>query len=121
MAQSRETDKEKTIKRKEKYGGMKRAMYLENYLAMGMIPTPTSRDYKSSVSPKAIKRKDGKERTDQLSNIPVMIGEHCQQRPGITSQLNPLFVEEMMGFPENWTLSPFLNGEGKVSKDMATP
>ena len=25
-------------------------------------------------------------------------------------QLNPLFVEEMMGFPRGWTLSPFLNG-----------
>lgn len=33
---------------------------------------------------------------------------------GGSSQLNPLFVEEMMGFPEGWTLSPFLNGEWKA-------
>ena len=44
MAQSRETNKEKTLKRKEKYGGMKRAMYLENYLAMGLLPTPNTMD-----------------------------------------------------------------------------
>jgi hypothetical protein len=43
MAQSRETDVEKTMKRKEKYGGMTRAMYLENYAVMGMLPTPTVR------------------------------------------------------------------------------
>ena len=43
MAHSRETDKEKTMKPKEKYGGMTRAMYLENYAVMGMLPTPTVR------------------------------------------------------------------------------
>ena len=40
---------------------------------------------------------------------------------GTRSQLNPLFVEEMMGFPESWTLSPFLNGERKQSKPTETP
>lgn len=35
----------------------------------------------------------------------------CGANHSKTSQLNPLFVEEMMGFPEGWTLSPFLNGE----------
>jgi hypothetical protein len=29
---------------------------------------------------------------------------------GKSSQLNPLFVEEMMGFPKLWTALPFLNG-----------
>lgn len=33
---------------------------------------------------------------------------------GTTSQLNPLFVAEMMGFPPDWTVSPFLNGEKRV-------
>jgi hypothetical protein len=37
---------------------------------------------------------------------------------GTTSQLNPLFVAEMMGFPTDWTLLPFLNGEMNLSKDM---
>lgn len=29
---------------------------------------------------------------------------------GGTSRLNPLFVAEMMGFPKDWTVSPFLHG-----------
>jgi hypothetical protein len=87
----------------------------------GMLPTPTTRDWKASISPSGIMRKDGKYRTDVLSNMPVLLGEHCQQRPGKTSQLNPLFVEEMMGFPENWTLLPFLNGETNPSKPTETP
>jgi len=41
---------------------------------------------------------------------------------GKVSQLNPLFVEEMMGFPLMWTTLPFLsrNGEKKASKAMET-
>lgn len=58
----------------------------------GMLPTPTARDYKSSISPNGMIRKNGKLRNDALSNIPVMLGEHCQQGDGKTSQLNPLPV-----------------------------
>ena len=29
---------------------------------------------------------------------------------GGTSQLNPLFVQEMMGFPADWLVLPFLGG-----------
>ena len=32
---------------------------------------------------------------------------------GGTSQLNPLFVAEMMNFPLDWLVSPFLGGEPK--------
>jgi hypothetical protein len=39
---------------------------------------------------------------------------------GKTSQLNPLFVLEMMGFPPNWTELPFLNGETNQSKQPGT-
>lgn len=89
----------------------------------GMLPTPIRRDYQPSVSPQTLKRKDGKMRTDSLCNLPVMLGEHCLQNGGRTSQLNPLFVEEMMGFPLMWTTLPFLsqNGERNQLKDMETP
>jgi hypothetical protein len=40
---------------------------------------------------------------------------------GGTSQLNPRFVAEMMGFPTNWTELPFQSGEQNQSKDMETP
>jgi hypothetical protein len=89
----------------------------------GMLPTPIRRDYQPSVSPQTLKRKDGKMRTDSLCNLPVMLGEHCLQNGGRTSQLNPLFVEEMMGFPLMWTTLPFLsqNGDRNQLKDMETP
>lgn len=76
-----------------------------------LLPTPT--DFKGSVSPEKLKRKDGKMITDDLKNIPVMIGQHCQQTDGATSQLNPLFVQEMMGFPYLWTELPFQSGGRK--------
>lgn len=107
-------------KRKQKQGW---TMELNDLATCGMLPTPTTRDYKSSISPNGMMRKNGKLRNDALSNIPVMLGEHCTQRPGMTSQLNPLFVEEMMGFPLMWTTLPFLSqsGDKNQSKDMETP
>ena len=48
-----------------------------------------------------------KENGDLAQQIAHRIG-------GGSSRLNPLFVEEMMGFPEGWTASPFLGGEWKV-------
>jgi hypothetical protein len=43
-----------------------------------------------------------------------MAQEHdkrARQQTGKTSQLSPLFVEEMMGFPKGWTASPFQSGD----------
>lgn len=99
------------------------SMELNDLAACNMLPTPTTRDCKASMSPNGMIRKNGKSRNDALSNIPVMIGEHCQQKTGKTSQLNPLFVAEMMGFPLMWTVSPFLSQDGgrNQSKDMETP
>ncbi len=109
MAQSRETDKEKTLKRKEKYGGMRRAMYLENYLAMGMLPTPAARDTQGPV--KAGKRVT---KTGKTQNYGKQLPNIVQDIAGKGSQLSPLFVEEMMGFPKNWTALPFQSGDEKA-------
>ena len=35
-------------------------------------------------------------------------------------QLNPLFVAEMMGFPPDWTVSPFLGEDRHPLKDTGT-
>ena len=78
----------------------------------GMLPTPTARDYQPSCSPNAMTRKDGKPRTDMLSNLPAMTGNHSRQTGGVTFQLNPLFVAEMMGFPREWLTLPFLGRNG---------
>ena len=98
-----------------------------------MLPTPTARSYKhgSKITDGRSRRKISQgwtmelndlavsgllpnptRRDDALCNIPVMIGQHCQQNYGKTSQLNPLFVEEMMGYPLMWTTLPFLSQNG---------
>ncbi len=91
-------------------------MELNDLAVSGLLPTPTMRDYQPSVSPAGLVRKNGRRRDDALCNIPVMIGQHCQQNDGKTSQLNPLFVEEMMGYPLMWTTLPFLSQNGDKSQ-----
>jgi hypothetical protein len=190
MAQTRDLPTEEQIaKRKEMYGGKKRAMYLEHVIAQNLLPTPISGDWKGQ------KRKDGT--ANMLSgqaalgllpkvqardwkgpqgcakegciDLPAKVNQMNQQNllptptshqqqtkfkqggtclqahvtqnllptptaddnpqkntgkrnqdglqkrafqtTGKTSQLNPRFVAEMMGFPPDWTILPFLNGE----------
>jgi site-specific DNA-cytosine methylase len=55
------------------------------------------------------------------SHLAADIGTMFQETHGKTSQLNPRFVLEMMGFPPDWTELPFQNGETKVSKQPETP
>ena len=65
---------------------------------LSMLPTPVTTNWKGSVTPNAMQRKDGKMRDDNLANLPAMLGQY--------GQLNPPFVEEMMGFPIGWTELP---------------
>ena len=114
MAQSRETDIEKTLERKEKYGGMKRSMYLENYLAMGLLPTPAARDYKGDRT-----LKDGKNITKNNQELGLSLEQSARilaNKPNEThknAKLNPQFVAEMMGFPNKWTEKPFQDTDEK--------
>jgi hypothetical protein len=77
---------------------------------VGLLPTPTAHQHTAGTNKP---RKDGKTREDELNHL-VSIWN------GKSSQLNPRFVAEMMGFPPNWTELPFLNGEQNQSKDTAT-
>ena len=78
----------------------------------GLLPTPTVNDMNNaSLPPSQIYRKD---------SIVKRVLQHNPEA-GKTSQLNPRFVAEMMGFPVNWTELPFLSGETKASKPTATP
>ena len=90
-----EVTEESTMKRKEIYGGKTRAMYLEHFAAMGMLPTPTASDCGEKLT--------GLENQDSIT-------KRLRQVNGSISQLNPRFVGEMMGFPQNWTELPFQNG-----------
>ena len=78
-------------------------------LKCGLLPTPTAQDFK---------RRGPNSKQQGISNIENYI---ISAKDGKTSQLNPRFVAEMMGFPPNWTELPFLNGETNLSKDMETP
>ncbi len=62
----------------------------------GMLPTPMASDCGEKVT--------GLENQDSLT-------KRARLETGTTSQLNPQFVLEMMGFPPDWTELPFLNGE----------
>lgn len=89
--------------------GTKFGASLGQAAATGMLPTPKSQEARGNAS-----RDRGKKNlTDEVSKL--------HDHDGTSSQLNPLFVEEMMGFPENWTLLPFLNGETNPSKPTETP
>jgi hypothetical protein len=108
----------------------------------GMLPTPTNSmvtyqdfvqagyhsskrpDYGLILTPTASCRHNGccKERKDGTSRKSEL-NHYIAAQTGKTSQLNPLFVEEMMGFPLMWTTLPFLsqNGDKNQLKDTETP
>lgn len=83
----------------------------------GLLPTPTAMEIKHSNRVKGLKekgakgmysRKNGALRPNGLTDFLYF----NNQVGGGTSQLNPLFVEEMMGFPLMWTALPFLSPSG---------
>lgn len=79
----------------------------------GLLPTPTARDWKGVPTLENFKRKG---KNPHQGSLPDFFA-----RAGRSFQLNPLFVAEMMGFPVNWTVSPFLPGGSSPSRDMETP
>lgn len=76
----------------------------------GMLPTPTASNQNAGT---AKERKDGKSRDSELNHL-------VARRIGQASQLNPLFVTEMMGYPLDWLVSPFRNGGGNPSNASET-
>lgn len=62
----------------------------------GMLPTPKANDFRSGMP-----NRHGTEHTLQLNDT-------MAYQAGMVSRLNPLFVEEMMGFPTGWILTSFL-------------
>lgn len=95
-------------KAKEKHGDALQNP-LKQMAAFGMLPTPKCQEERGNAS----KDRGKFNLTDEVARI--------WKPPGKTSQLSPLFVEEMMGFPKNWTASPFQSGEENRSKPTGTP
>ena len=96
--------------RKEKYkqGGTPLSVAVNQ-----MLPTPTASAANGGGSAESLEKR-GRGETNCLASWATL------KTDGKNSQLNPQFVEEMMGFPENWTASPFLNGATNLSKPTAT-
>ena len=83
----------------------------------GLLPTPTAMEIKHSNRVKGLKEKDAKGMYSRKNGALRPNGltdflDFNNQVGGKTSQLNPLFVEEMMGFPLMWTALPFLSPSG---------
>jgi len=104
---------------------------LQSGAKYGMLPTPTAFDYNTPRSQEAwdkAKEKHGTALQNPLKQMasfnmlptPTTGADHKTQYAqggkslrcylGQSSQLSPLFVEEMMGFPKNWTALPFQSG-----------
>jgi hypothetical protein len=94
--------------------GSMHSVTLTRAMVMGMLPTPVAGEYRDTGE--AVKKGNFKQ-----MNLTRTIAKDNPEWTGKTSQLNPQFVAEMMGFPSDWTESPFLIGERKVSSLTATP
>lgn len=79
------------------------------FYPVGLLPTPTASCKNAGTSVENAKM-------DRRSSLNHLIAIEA----GKTSQLNPRFVAEMMGFPTDWTELPFQSGEWKASKPTET-
>jgi len=75
---------------------------LKQHARLGMLPTPTASSWYNGII---------KERPQGQPSRRSQLNHLMAQEAGKTSQLSPLFVEEMMGFPPGWTASPFQSGD----------
>lgn len=73
---------------------------LNDMATWGLLPTPTA----ASDAKGGCTRPDPDRQHDTLAHA---MHEMTGAEPGTTSQLNPRFVAELMGFPPNWTELPF--------------
>ena len=61
----------------------------------GLLPTPTSRDYKGAVKPETLAKKG---RNPDSNSLPDAV-----EYRGESGKLNPAFAEWLMGYPEGFT------------------
>jgi hypothetical protein len=104
-------DLDKFKKRMEKYPNGTTMPNLATQV-LGILPTPKVGG-KEGYETRAKRQGHDKAITHLEAFVEYQTGTTSQQ-------LNPQFVLEMMGFPPNWTLLPFLNGETNQSKQGET-
>jgi hypothetical protein len=89
--------------------GSMHSMTLTRMMDKDLLPTPTTMDWKGKQASE-YKQDRGEETEFVMESLPGW----AEKSTGITSQLNPLFVAEMMGFPIEWLILPFQDGEKKL-------
>ena len=97
-------------KRRDKAGTARQFSIVDYAIYKGLLPTPRVNDSKNATMPDS-----------QLTRVDNLTKRFHHLKDGTTSQLNPQFVLEMMGFPPDWTELPFLSGEMKASRQPGTP
>lgn len=78
----------------------------------GLLPTPCASEATKFTKKFNSKSQMGQSLTALACNGMVPTRLTRKKTSGKTSQLNPLYVEEMMGFPLMWTTLPFLSPDG---------
>lgn len=84
--------------------GSMHSMTLSRAMTMGMLPTPVAGEYRDTGE--KVRGNNYKQK-----NLTRTIANNSEEWAGSNSQLSPQFVAEMMGFPTDWTVLPFLSGE----------
>ena len=80
------------------------------FYPLELLPTPRANKVNGlDLNNEALANRD----KGNLEEAVAKIVTSCPPTDGATSQLNPLFVEEMMAFPLDWLVSPFLGGGRK--------
>lgn len=80
---------------------------LSSMAKYGLLPTAKAQDCRAALTDR------GK------SNLGEML-QDANDCASTGSRLNPLFVGEMMGYPADWLVLPFLSGESSQSRCLAT-
>lgn len=78
----------------------------------GLLPTPCASEATKFTKKFNSKSQMGQSLTALACNGMIPTPSTRKKTSGKTSQLNPLYVEEMMGFPLMWTTLPFLSPDG---------
>ena len=81
----------------------------------GLLPTPCAIEATKFTKTFNPNSQMGKSLT-ALANSGILPSRSQKKISGKTSQLNPLYVEEMMGFPLMWTALPFLSQSGEQNQ-----
>jgi hypothetical protein len=95
--------------------GGKHSVSLTHMFHFGLLPTPAASDWKGQYT------MDTVEKREQESSRGVRLPEEITRLTGSTSQLNPLFVTEMMGFPSDWLTLPFQGNTEHESLQESKP